>query len=120
MRRFTAAAAVLGTIVLCIPAAIDAFQPATNPTIARSARAAITRLYSAVEKETAAKPSKKDERLRMMKSDKFFRQGFKEVREDVEKSMSGQFKSGIVDDLKASNYVMERDGVKVYLAKVCL
>ena len=54
----------------------------------------------------------------MMKSKQFYRQGFKEVRENVEEVMESQFKSSIVDDLKSSNYVMERDGVKVYLAKV--
>ena len=54
----------------------------------------------------------------MMKSNQFYRQGFKDVRESVEGVMENQFKSSIVDDLKSSNYVMERDGVKVYLAKV--
>ena len=62
--------------------------------------------------------TKKEARLRMMKSKQFYRQGFKEVRENVEEVMESQFKSSIVDDLKSSNYVMERDGVKVYLAKV--
>lgn len=53
----------------------------------------------------------------MMKSDQFFRKGFKEVRGAVEETMGSQFKSEVVDNLKTSNYVMERDGVKVYLAK---
>jgi len=56
----------------------------------------------------------------MMKSKRFYRQGFKEVRESVEDTMGSQFKSDIVDDLKGNNYVMERDNVKVYLAKVCV
>ena len=33
--------------------------------------------------------------------------------------MNDQFKSGMVDDLKNEEYKMERDGVTVYLAKVC-
>lgn len=54
----------------------------------------------------------------MMKSDQFYRKGFKEVRESVEDTMDTQFKSEIVNDLKSSNYVMEKDGFKIYLAKV--
>jgi len=52
-----------------------------------------------------------------MKDDRFFRRGFKEVREDVEHEMKEQFKSDIVDELKAKDYVIEKDGVQVYLAK---
>ena len=89
----------------------NAFQPAVKT-------AQRTALLMSTLKEQETKPTKKEERLRMMKSDKFFRQGFKEVREQVEDTMGQQFKSEIVDDLKSSNYVMERDGVKVYLAKV--
>lgn len=66
------------------------------------------------------KVTKKDDRLRFMKSENFYRQGFKEVRESVESVMSEQFKSSTVDELKSSNYAMERDGVKVFLAKVCI
>jgi 4-hydroxy-3-methylbut-2-en-1-yl diphosphate reductase len=74
----------------------------------------------ATEQEQQRAVTKKEQRLRMMKSPNFYRQGFKEVRGDVEQVMGSQFKSGIVDDLKSSNYVMERDNVKVYLAKVCV
>jgi 4-hydroxy-3-methylbut-2-enyl diphosphate reductase len=84
-----------------------------------------TRLYSStVDEEAAAvettskRKSKKDDRLRMMKSPNFYRQGFKEVRTDVEKTMGEQFQGDIVESLKSNNFVMERDGVKVYLAKV--
>ena len=74
---------------------------------------------STVEEEAQAAPTtKKEARLRMMKSDQFYRQGFKDVRVNVEEVMENQFKSSIVDTLKTSNYVMEREGVKVYLAKV--
>lgn len=64
-----------------------------------------------------SKVTKKEERLRMMKKPNFYRAGFKEVREEVEKEMNVQFKGAIVDELKSSNYVIERDGVKVHLAK---
>jgi len=53
-----------------------------------------------------------------MKKPTFHRRGFKEVREDVEKEMQDEYQSELVDDLKKSNFIMERDGVKVYLAKV--
>jgi 4-hydroxy-3-methylbut-2-en-1-yl diphosphate reductase len=68
--------------------------------------------------EEERKKRKKDERLRMMKSKQFHRQGFKEVREKVEGTMSEQFKSELVEQFKNNNYVIEKDGVKVYLAKV--
>jgi len=61
---------------------------------------------------------KKQDRLEFMKSDRFHRRGFKEVREKVENVVQEQFQSSLVDDLKSSNYLIEKDGVKVYLAKV--
>jgi len=60
---------------------------------------------------------KKDKRLQYMKTDTFHRRGFKEVREGVEKSMSEQFESELVDELKSNNFVINKDGVKVHLAK---
>lgn len=56
----------------------------------------------------------------MMKSDKFYRRGFSEVRQDVEDKMGEQFKSDVVNELRSNDFVIERDGVKVYLAKVCI
>lgn len=61
---------------------------------------------------------KKDDRLRMMKSEQFHRRGFKEVRDVVEETMTGQFKSALVEEFKENNYVIDKEGVKVYLAKV--
>lgn len=52
-----------------------------------------------------------------MKNEGFFRNGFKEVREDAEQTMNQQFKSELVDSLRAEEFKMERDGVTVYLAK---
>jgi hypothetical protein len=81
-----------------------------------------TRIFQSTEAaatdETKKKLRKKDERLRMMKSDRFFRKGFKEVRGQVEDMMQEQFKSPIVDDLTKNDFIMQREGVKVHLAKV--
>jgi 4-hydroxy-3-methylbut-2-enyl diphosphate reductase len=62
---------------------------------------------------------KKEDRLNFMKSKQFHRRGFKEVREKVEQDIEQQFQSPLVNDMKTSNYVIERpeEGVKVYLAK---
>ena len=73
---------------------------------------------AAAAQDEVTRKSKKAERLRFMKSDQFHRQGFKEVREKVESTMGEQFESTLVKDLKSSNYVVERDGVRVHLAKV--
>lgn len=110
--KFTAAVAVLAAMLPC-----DAFvvPPSHRPTASLHLKMSTTE--DAVSKKS---PSKKEDRLRFMKSNQFYRKGFKEVREGVENTMQEQFKSELVDDLKESNYVIERNGVKVYLAKVCL
>lgn len=116
--KFTAA------VVLALATTASAFAPPASKAFAP--RATSTRIFHSTETEAAAseteqleKLTKKQERLRMMESDRFYRKGFKDTREDVQKTMSEQFESNIVEDLKTNNYVMERDGVKVYLAKVC-
>lgn len=63
------------------------------------------------------KLSKKAKRLQFMKSPQFYRNGFKEVRQDVEEVMQDQFKSSVVDDLKSNEFVMQKNGVTVHLAK---
>lgn len=110
--------------VLCVVATAMAADQATafappQPT-AFAARTLTTSLASTTEEEIEIKKkaSKKEDRLRMMKSEQFYRRGFKEVRDKVEDTMQGQFKSELVDELKSSNYVIDKDGVKVYLAKV--
>jgi len=60
---------------------------------------------------------KKEDRLNFMKSDRFHRRGFKEVRGKVESDVQEQYQSALVNDMKSANYVIEKDGVKVYLAK---
>jgi len=61
--------------------------------------------------------TKKEKRLSYMKNPSFHRKGFKEVREGVESDMESQFQSGLIDELKTSDYSIQRDGVTVYLAK---
>mmetsp|Transcript_2538 Transcript_2538/g.4071 ORF Transcript_2538/g.4071 Transcript_2538/m.4071 type:complete len:453 (-) Transcript_2538:122-1480(-) len=69
------------------------------------------------QEEGARAITKKAERLRFMKNEQFHRKGFKEVREDVETTMAEQFESKLVQDLKTNDFVIEKDGVKVHLAK---
>jgi 4-hydroxy-3-methylbut-2-en-1-yl diphosphate reductase len=75
---------------------------------------------SSSENDVTTEPSKKAERLRFMKSDQFHRQGFKEVRKAVESTMQEQFQSSLVQDLRSNDFVIERYGVRVHLAKVRL
>jgi hypothetical protein len=111
--RFTAAA-----LALVVAASGTSCSTAFHPAVLSQNRVVKTQLHMSDVKDKPSTTSKKDERLRMMKSKQFYRKGFKEVRESVEQTMQEQFKSNIVDDLKSNNYVMERDNVKVYLAKV--
>jgi 4-hydroxy-3-methylbut-2-en-1-yl diphosphate reductase len=119
--RFTATA--LAVLLLATPSC--AFVPTVKSVSKAYGKVHIATanyMSSSVEEEVIEqrKPTKKDKRLGFMQSDNFYRKGFKEVRETVEDVMGSQFKSSTVDELKSSNYVMERDGVKVYLAKVRL
>jgi 4-hydroxy-3-methylbut-2-enyl diphosphate reductase len=107
MKFTTAAILSLGAVTTS-----SAFLPATITTRQ-------TVLYSTTEDAQERKMSKKKgDRLAFMKNEQFHRRGFKEVRPGVEASIQEQFQSNLVDDLKSSNYVIEKDGVKVYLAKV--
>eukprot|EP00979_Chaetoceros_neogracilis_P002398 scaffold410_cov267-Chaetoceros_neogracile.AAC.46 len=99
-------------ILLIAAGTASAFAP--NPSLSTRFSSSPLRMSEKTSEEK--KISKKNERLRFMKSDQFFRNGFKEVRKDVEATMEGQFKSELVDTLKANEYVIERDGVKVHLA----
>jgi 4-hydroxy-3-methylbut-2-en-1-yl diphosphate reductase len=110
--------------VLALASVSNAFVPASllSNSLAKSEQINYHFMSSSVEEEVTEKrkATKKEKRLEYMQSDKFYRKGFKEVRESVENVMGSQFKSSTVDELKSSNYMMERDGVKVYLAKVCI
>lgn len=60
--------------------------------------------------------SKKGKRLKFMKSDQFYRTGFKDERKQVKEDMDSQFQSTIVDELKTNEFVIDREGVRVHLA----
>mmetsp|Transcript_174 Transcript_174/g.225 ORF Transcript_174/g.225 Transcript_174/m.225 type:complete len:466 (-) Transcript_174:318-1715(-) len=92
-----------------------AFRPSTKATTVALRQSASVEQEE--EQSAEKRKYKKDGRLQMMKSDRFHRRGFKDVREAVESRMENQFQSSVVGGLKESNYVMEKDGVKVYLAK---
>jgi 4-hydroxy-3-methylbut-2-enyl diphosphate reductase len=84
--------------------------------VVKSALFSATTETSEPEAEAEPQQSKKQKRLKMMKSDQFYRNGFKEVRTSVEEVMEDQFKSDVVDELKTNEFVMQRDGVRVHLA----
>jgi len=99
--------------VAALATSSHAFTPASH-----SQRTSGTSLRMSTEvAEEPKKTTKKEKRLQYMKSPSFYRQGFKDVRPAVEKSMEAQFKSPLVDELKSNNFVIEKDGVKVHLAK---
>lgn len=103
---------ISGAAVLAIAiASVEAFSPASV-----QQRNGATALFATPTEERKPR-TKKEGRLGFFKSDNFHRKGFKEVRENVEETIKDQFESSLVDDLKTSNYVIEKDNVKVYLAK---
>lgn len=107
--KFTSAA------LFTILASCDAFQPSVvKPGLPKKN----TALFQSTEAQQERSATKKEDRLRMMKSPQFYRKGFKEVREQVESDMEQQFQAPIVKELKDNNYLIDRDGVKVHLAKV--
>lgn len=94
---------------------VSAFQPiSTSPSLAATS-ARSTELYSS---QLSSMSKKKEERLNFMRSDQFHRRGFKEVRKDVEDAMEEQYQSDLVQEMRSSNFVVQKDGVKVFLAKV--
>ncbi|EED92462.1 predicted protein [Thalassiosira pseudonana CCMP1335] len=94
----------------------QAFAPSIHSSTATRSSSSLHMSTEATE-EVKKNPTKKEKRLQYMKSPTFYRQGFKDVRPAVEKSMEDQFKSSLVDELKTNDFVIEKDGVKVYLAK---
>lgn len=111
-------ATTLLAMAAATPFGTEAFQ---QPVAVRTLSSAL--YHSASPTETQEQPTgmskKKEDRLTFMKSDQFHRRGFKEVRDQVEAAIQEQYQSPLVNDMKTSNYIIERDGVKVYLAKVC-
>lgn len=88
----------------------DAFAPS-----APQARWTVALSMSTAEAEP--KVTKKQQRLAYMKDESFHRMGFKEVRENVESTMETQFQSELVKEMKSNDFVLQKDGVKVHLAK---
>jgi len=116
------AAAVLA---LAAASSASAFQP--SPSFATRRSPTVVPLRSTAEDVSSAtgeaewtkdrEMRKKDKRLVMMKKEQFHRRGFKEVRDGVESTMEQEYKSELVDEMKKDEYVLEREGVKVHLAK---
>lgn len=102
-------------ILAAAASASTAYAFAPNLHTTTSSRTALS-MSTETESEADAKQSKKTQRLQFFKSKQFYRNGFKEKREEVEGIMEEQFNSDIVNDMKSNQFVMERDGVKVHLA----
>ena len=111
--KFTSAAVV--AVASLSATGSYAFAPTQQSRASAVGRLAMSTVEAPAEAER--KPTKKEKRLQYMKTPSFHRKGFKEVRENVEANMEQQFKSTLVDELKTSNFVINKDGVKVHLAK---
>jgi 4-hydroxy-3-methylbut-2-enyl diphosphate reductase len=111
--KFTAAS------VVAVAALVSTGSHAFTPSAQTATRRAVHLSMSTTEAPTEGKktPTKKEKRLQYMKTDTFHRRGFKEVRENVENAMDEQFKSELVDELRTNDFVVQKDGVKVHLAK---
>lgn len=108
-----ASAAPFGTLAFQTPApARTTVSPMTTTTTLHSASST-----TETQEQSSGMSKKKGDRLTFMKSEQFHRRGFKEVRNQVESAIQEQYQSPLVNDMKSSNYLIERDGVKVYLAK---
>jgi 4-hydroxy-3-methylbut-2-enyl diphosphate reductase len=116
MKFTTAAILSLGAITTS-----SAFLLPAVPSITTTRQTTVPTVFYSTTEDNAQErkmSKKKGDRLAFMKNEQFHRRGFKEVREGVESSIQEQFQSKLVDEFKSSNYVIEKDGVKVYLAKV--
>jgi len=95
--------------------AVDAF---VVPNSSNNNNHAMTALFSSEATEAPKGMSpKKEARLAFMKNQQFHRRGFKEVRDKVEQDVQTQYNSDLVQELRDNKFVIDRDGVKVYLAK---
>jgi 4-hydroxy-3-methylbut-2-enyl diphosphate reductase len=114
--KFTSAALLLSAVTTASAFAPNANANANANLSTRYTSSSLQMSETTETEEAEIKISKKKQRLEFMRNEKFYRNGFKEQRKDVEATMEGQFKSQVVDELKANKFVMERDGVKVHLA----
>ena len=114
MKLSIAAAVLLSTTASAFHSAPAAFRSVSRLSMSTSS--------STEDQQTTSsygKGMKKQERRRIMASDSFHRMGFKDVRPQAAETMKKEYQSELVADMKTSNFVMERDGVRVHLAKVC-
>mmetsp|Transcript_26778 Transcript_26778/g.53486 ORF Transcript_26778/g.53486 Transcript_26778/m.53486 type:complete len:470 (-) Transcript_26778:1386-2795(-) len=117
MKFSTTSIVAIAAIVATGTTTTQAFTPSHHPHRTSLSLSQSTEVSQETTPATEKKPTKKEKRLQYMKDPNFYRKGFKDVRPNVEKTMETQFKSPLVDELKTSNYVIERDGVRVHLAK---
>ena len=106
---------------LCIAGTTSAFSPLASSTSRHALTTAVFQSTETSETSEVAEErrrTKKADRLDFMKNEQFHRRGFKEVRDKVEADVQEQYTSELVGELKTSNFVVDKEGVKVYLAKV--
>jgi len=113
--KFTTASVV--AIAALVSTGGHAFTPSAQTAATRRAVLLSMSTTEAAPTEPKKNPTKKEKRLQYMKEDTFHRRGFKAVRENVENAMDEQFKSELVDELRTNDFVVQKDGVKVHLAK---
>ena len=112
--KFTTASVV--AIAALVSTGGHAFTPSAQSATRRAVHLSMS-TTEAAPTEPKKNPTKKEKRLQYMKEDTFHRRGFKGVRENVENAMDEQFKSELVDELRTNDFVVQKDGVKVHLAK---
>jgi 4-hydroxy-3-methylbut-2-enyl diphosphate reductase len=115
--KFTTATVVGLCVAGSAASAFAPIQSSTRPAFSVTLQQSTETESEVVEVEAEKKRTKKADRLSFMKDENFYRRGFKEVREKVEANVEEQYTSELVGELKSSNYVLEKDGVKIYLAK---
>mmetsp|Transcript_24424 Transcript_24424/g.35027 ORF Transcript_24424/g.35027 Transcript_24424/m.35027 type:complete len:464 (+) Transcript_24424:178-1569(+) len=113
MKLSIAAAVLLSTTASAFHSAPTAFRSVSRLSMSTSSSTEDQQTSSS----SYSKGMKKQERRRIMASDSFHRMGFKEVRPQAAETMKKEYQSELVADMKTSNFVMERDGVRVHLAK---
>ncbi|KAK4536483.1 hypothetical protein CDCA_CDCA08G2508 [Cyanidium caldarium] len=60
---------------------------------------------------------KKQQRRRIMQGEKFNRRGFADTKEEAQGMMVEEFTSELLRQMREEAYILERDGITVYLAK---
>eukprot|EP00536_Pseudo-nitzschia_multiseries_P016326 jgi/Psemu1/263558/estExt_Genewise1Plus.C_10780004 len=104
---------------LLLGSTCHAFSPVSHSMDAQTIRTttALRSTADAPKVNNSVQSAKKQDRMGFMKNPQFHRRGFKEVRTRVEETMEKEYKSQLVEDLKSNNYLLQKDGVRTYLAK---